>query len=125
MFEEIVLSAALNREVEWTYRLIERRLVVVKTKSEGARKLAVLDVLSNLMFAVQAAESIDMEQLVPNGEYLFTVKVHTSKKLDGVEKDFLPFFEAADIDQGFEDFVKAYWVYPAKIRFELTEAEEA
>ncbi len=123
--EEIVLSAALNQEVEWNYRLTEKRLVIIKTKSAGARKLAALDVLSNLMFAVQASESIDIERLEPNGEYIFTMKVHTSKKLEDVGKDFLAFFEAVDVDQSFEDFIKAYWIYPAKIRFELAEVEEA
>jgi hypothetical protein len=123
--EEIVLSAALNQEVEWNYRLTEKRLVIVKTKNESARKLAVLDVLSNLIFAVQALESIDMKTLKPNGEYVFTLKVNSSKKLEDVDRDFLAFFEAVDINQSFEDFIKAYWVYPAKILFELTEVEEA
>jgi hypothetical protein len=119
------LSAALNSEVEWNYRITEKRLVVVKTKSEGARKLAVLDVLSNLMLAAQAIESVDMKQLTPNSEYLFTLKVYTSNKTDEVNKDFVGFFEALDVDQSFEDFVRAYWVYPAKIRFEAIEVEEA
>ncbi len=119
------MSAALNQEVEWNYRLTEKRLVIVKTKNESARKLAVLDVLSNLIFAVQALESIDMKTLKPNGEYVFTLKVNSSKKLEDVDRDFLAFFEAVDINQSFEDFIKAYWVYPAKILFELTEVEEA
>ena len=42
----------------------------------------------------------------------------------GVDKDFIDFFEALDVDQNIEDFIKAYWVYPSKIRFELVDIEE-
>ena len=42
----------------------------------------------------------------------------------GVDEDFINFFEALDIDQSIEDFIKAYWIYPSKIRFELAEIEE-
>lgn len=35
----------------------------------------------------------------------------------------MEFFEVLDVDQNFEDFVKAYWMYPNYIAFELTEIE--
>jgi hypothetical protein len=44
--------------------------------------------------------------------------------MEGIDKDFIGFFEAIDIDQNIEDFIKAYWIYPDKIRFELVEVEE-
>ena len=40
------------------------------------------------------------------------------------DKEFYNFFDALDVDQAAEDFIKAYWVYPSKIRFELVEVEE-
>jgi len=119
------LSAALNEETGWNYRIVERRLIEVKTKNENARKAAVLDILTNLLFTVQVPNTIDMEKLVSGHNYLFNLKVYTSKNVDDVEKDFLGFFEALDIDQSFEDFIKAYWVYPGKIRFQLVESEKA
>ncbi len=119
------MSAALNEETEWSFRILEKRLVVVKTKSESARKIAVQDVLTNLMFMVHASEAVDMQKLEANSEYLFNLNVYTSKNVGGVKEDFVNFFEAVDIDQEMEDFIKAYWVYPTKIRFELVEVEEA
>ncbi len=44
--------------------------------------------------------------------------------MGNVDKDFINFFEALDVDQSIEDFIKAYWIYPSKIRFELVEIEE-
>jgi hypothetical protein len=119
------LSAALNQETEWNFRILDKRLVTVKTKSEGIRKIAVLDVLTNLMFTVHASEAVDMQTIAPNTEYLFSLNVYTAKNPGDINKDFVNFFEAVDIDQDMEDFIKAYWVYPTKIRFELIEVEEA
>jgi CHASE1-domain containing sensor protein len=57
-------------------------------------------------------------------EYIANLRVYTSKNVEDVDNEFTDFFEALDIDQGIEDFIKAYWVYPSKIRFELEEVEE-
>jgi hypothetical protein len=118
------LSASLDVESDWNFRIFEKRLIVVKTKNENIRKVAVLDVLTNLMFTVQVPESIPLAQLTTNQEYLFNLRVLTSKSIDEVDKDFVGFFEALDIDQAMEDFIKAYWVYPTKVRFQLIEVEE-
>ena len=118
------LSASLDVESDWNFRILEKRLIIVKTKNESIHKVAVLDVLTNLMFTVQVPESIPLEQLTTNQEYLFNLRVLTSKSIDEVDKDFVGFFEALDIDQAMEDFIKAYWVYPTKVRFQLVEVEE-
>jgi len=118
------LSASLDVESDWNFRVSDKRLVVVKTKNQSIGKVAVLDVLTNLMFTVQVPQTIPLEQLAANHEYLFNLRVLTSKSVDDVDKDFIGFFEALDIDQAMEDFIKAYWVYPTKVRFELVEAEE-
>ena len=77
------------------------------------------------LFAVEVPEMISMQELAVGKEYLANLRVYTSKNLAGVDKDFTDFFEALDIDQSIEDFIKAYWIYPSKIRFELAEIEEA
>ena len=76
------------------------------------------------MLTVQVSENVNLQDLAANHEYLFNLKIYTSRDIAGVNEDFVSFFEALDIDQSIEDFIKAYWVYPGKIRFELTEVEE-
>jgi hypothetical protein len=40
-----------------------------------------------------------------------------------VESGFVEFFVVLDVDQSFEDFAEAYWMYPNLIVFEPTEIE--
>jgi len=118
------MSASLDIESDWNFRVFDKRLVVVKAKNDGARKVAVLDVLTNLPFAVEVPDMISMQELSVGKEYLANFRVYTSKNLEGVDEDFINFFEALDVDQSIEDFIKAYWIYPSKIRFELIDVEE-
>ncbi len=118
------MSASLDIESDWKFRVFDKRLIVVKTKNETVRKIAVLDVLTNLVFAVEVPGMISMDELSVEKEYLANLRVYTSKDIGGVEGDFVNFFEAVDVNQNIEDFIKAYWVYPSKIRFELIDLEE-
>jgi hypothetical protein len=118
------LSASLNQDSDWNYRKIDQRLIVIKTKNQNIRKAATLDVLTNLTFAINVPENIPMEDLQSEKEYLAQLKVYTSKNLEGIDKEFINFFDALDVDQAIEDFIKAYWIYPSKIRFELADFEE-
>ena len=118
------MSATLNENTNWNYRITDQRLIIVKTKNQNVRKAAALDILTNLPFAISIPENMPMENLESEKEYLAHLKVYTSKNLQGIDKDFVNFFEALDIDQAIEDFIKAYWIYPDKIRFELVEVEE-
>jgi hypothetical protein len=102
-----------------------KRLIVIKTKNENVRKVAVSDVLTNLTFSIEVPDVISMNELNVDGEYLADLRVYTAKDVGNVDKDFINFFEALDIDQNIEDFIKAYWIYPSKIRFELAEIEES
>lgn len=97
---------------------------MIKTKNENIRKAAVLDVATSLSFAINVPESIPIEELQPEKEYLAQLKVYTSKSLEGVDEEFVNFFDAVDVDQAMEDFIKAYGVYPSRIRFKLAEIEE-
>jgi len=118
------MSASLDIAGDWNFRVSDKRLIVVKAKNDGARKVAALDVLTNLPFAVEVPEVISMQKLIAGKDYLANLRVYTSKNLEGVDSEFTDFFEALDIDQSIEDFIKAYWVYPSKIRFELVDVEE-
>jgi hypothetical protein len=118
------LSATLNEDTSWNFRVSDQRLIVIKTKNEKVHKAAALDILTNLPFAITIPENISIENLEQEKEYLAHLKVYTSKNLQGIDKDFINFFEALDIDQSIEDFIKAYWIYPDKIKFELIEVEE-
>ncbi len=118
------MSASFNQETDWNYRKTDQRLIVVKTKNENIHKAAALDVLTNLSFSIDIPENITIGDLLLEKEYLAQLKVYTSKNLEGIDKEFFNFFDAFDIDQAMEDFIKAYWVYPSKIRFELETIEE-
>jgi hypothetical protein len=118
------LSATLNEGTNWNYRKTDQRLIVIKTKNGTVRKAAVLDVLTNLFFAINIPESISMESLVPEKEYLAHLNIYTLKSLEGIDEEFVNFFDALDIDQALENFIKAYWIYPSKIRFDLADLEE-
>ena len=118
------MSASSDAKNDWNFRVFDKRLVVVKTKNEKVRKLAVLDVLTNLSFAVEISDVISMQEVAVDHEYFFNLRVYTQKDISNVDKEFVNFFEALDVDQSIEDFIKAYWIYPSKIRFELTEVEE-
>jgi hypothetical protein len=109
---------------DWNFRVYDKRLVVVKTKNESAGKVSFLDVLTNLSLTVGASNGVSLQVLTVGKEYLANLRVYTSKNVDGVKADFTDFFEAIDIDQGIEDFIRAYWIYPNKIRFELVSVEE-
>jgi hypothetical protein len=118
------MSASLDSASNWNFRVFEKRLIVVKTKNENVRKAAVLDTLTGLMFAVEASSEVSMQDLAVDKEYFADLKIYTSKDSSGADKDFLGFFNDLDVNQNVENFIRAYWVYPGKIRFELTEIEE-
>jgi hypothetical protein len=120
----ISMSASMNAEREWNFRIIEKRLVTIKAKNEAARSVSALDILTNMMFNVEVTEAVEMKTLIPDTQYVFTLNVYTSKNLESIDIEFVGFFEAVDIDQEMEDFIRSYVVYPTKTRFELIEAEE-
>jgi len=82
-----------------------------------------MDILTNLPFAIEIPETIPMEDLQPEKEYLAQLKVYTSTSLEGIDEEFINFFDVLDVDQSTEDYIKAYWAYPNKIRFELASLE--
>jgi hypothetical protein len=87
------------------------------------RKAVAVDLLVNLPFAFEISENIPVDAIKVEKRFSATLKVYTSKNVEGVESEYVEFFEVLDVDQRFEDFVKAYWMYPNHITFELTRIE--
>ncbi|MCW4000745.1 MAG: hypothetical protein NWE93_10940 [Candidatus Bathyarchaeota archaeon] len=116
--------SASEVDSEWNFRIVENRLVTVKAVNQETRKIAVEDAQTKLLFTADASDAIEIKGIEAKKQYLFTVNVYTSKRLSDVKEDFLGFFEAVDVDQEMEDFIKAFRFYPTKLRFELVEAAE-
>ena len=107
----------------WNYRITEQRQIRVKAKNASVRKISVIDILTNLPFPIEPAQKILLLSLELEKGYYATLKIYTSKKITDVDKSMVEFFEALDVNQSAEDFIKAYWLYPNLIRFVLIEAE--
>ena len=87
------MSAPLDIESDWNFRVFDKRLVVVKAKNESIRKVAVLDVVTNLPFAVEVPDMISLRELIVGKEYLANLRVYTSKNLEGLTRILLIFLK--------------------------------
>ena len=116
------LSGSLDKQSDWNYRTIDSRRILVKGKSDDLRKISAIDVLTGLPFPLKAPTDFNTQSLEKEKEYFVTFKIYTLKKVEEVPADFVEFFKVIDVDQKTEDFIKAYWLYPRYIRFELVEA---
>jgi hypothetical protein len=117
------LSDSLDKPSDWNYRTVDSRRILVKGRSDDLRKLSVIDMLTGLPFLLEAPTGFNTQSLEKEKGYFVTFKIYTSKKAEEVPADFVEFFKVIDVDQKTEDFIKAYWLYPRYIRFELVEAE--
>ena len=116
------LSGSLDKQSDWNYRTVDSRRILVKGKSDDLRKISAIDVLTGLPFPLKAPTDFNTQSLEKEKEYFVTFKIYTLKKVEEVPADFVEFFKVIDVDQKTEDFIKAYWLYPRYIRFELVEA---
>jgi hypothetical protein len=117
------LSGSLDKQSDWNYRTVDSRRILVKGKSDDLRKISVIDVLTGLPFPLEAPTEFNTQSLEKEKGYFVTFKIYTLKKVEEVPADFVEFFKVIDVDQKTEDFIKAYWLFPRYIRFELVEAE--
>ncbi len=117
------MSASPELHSEWNYRIIASRQIIVKGKNPQVRKVSAMDVLTKTPFPIEVPRDFSLDILEIEKGYFATFKVYTLKNVRDVTAEFVEFFEAVDIDQSIEDFIKAYWLYPDRIKFELTEAE--
>jgi hypothetical protein len=118
------LSASSEKENNWVYRIFDRRTVSVKAKNEQVRKVAAIDVSTNLPFAIDVPAEVPLDTVEVEKAYLAALKVYTARNVEGVAPEYSEFFNVLDVDQSIEDFIKVYWVYPKNIRFELVEVEQ-
>jgi hypothetical protein len=117
------LSVFSEKITDWIYRIFERRTVAVKAKNSEVRKVAAVDLQTNVPFAIEVPADVSLDSVEPEKNYYVSLKVYTARSVGQVPPDFVEFFEAVDVDQSIEDFIKAYWLYPKLIKFELVEAE--
>ncbi len=117
------MSVSSENRINWVYRIFDRRTISIKSKNEEVRKIAAVDLLTSLPFSIEIPKDVPLENVEVEKSYLVSLKVYTSKNIVGVAPDFTDFFEVVDVDQPIEDFIKAYWLYPKLIKFELVESE--
>ena len=107
----------------WNYRTTATRPIQIKAKNDRIRKAIALDLSTNYPVAIDFPKDIPIEAIEVENSFSATFKIYTSKNTEGVEAEYVEFFQVLDVDQSFEDFVKAYWLYPNYIAFELTRME--
>ncbi len=117
------MASSLESNSGWVYRVFDRRAISVKAKNEDVRKIAAVDLLTSLPFGIDVAPDVSLADIVVGETYYARIKVYTSRSLQGVAPEYVDFFEVLDVDQTVEDFIKAYWLYPKLIKFELVEVE--
>jgi hypothetical protein len=117
------LSGSLEKQSNWTYRILTRRLIVVKAKNPEVRKLTATDLQTNLPFAIDVPQDVPMEEVEAEKSYFASLKVYTAKDTKAAAPEYSEFFGVLDVDQPMEDFLKVYWIYPKLIKFELSEVQ--
>ena len=117
------MSESSSKSSDWVYRIFDRRTISVRAKNEHVRKIAAVDLVSDLPFAIEVPAEIAFESLEIGKEYFASMKVYTAQKIEGVSSDFEEFLKVVDVDRSMDDFIKAYWLYPKLIKFELSEME--
>ena len=113
-----------EKDSKWNFRIVENLRVTVDTRNKKTRKISVQDFQTKLAFIMDAATAIELKEILPKRQYLFTVNVYTAKNLEDVDANFIPLFEGIDIDYETEDFIKALNAYATKVHFELVEFTE-
>ena len=108
---------------DWNYRISDTRPILVKAKNDRMRKAVAIDLSGDLPLAFEIPENVPVEAVEVEKRFSATLKVYTSKNVEGVENEFVEFFEVLDVDQSFEDFIKVYWLYPNYVAFEVTRIE--
>jgi len=118
------MSTSPNLRSEWNFRIVASRQIAVKAKNDEVRKISVIDLLTKLPFLLVAPMDSPIDTLEVEKGYFVTFKIYTLKNVKEVPSDLVEFFAAVDVDQNVEDFIKAYWLYPSYIKFELVESEQ-
>ncbi|HTY74619.1 MAG TPA: hypothetical protein VMD05_03535 [Candidatus Nanoarchaeia archaeon] len=118
-----VLSDSLSKASEWVYRIFDRRTISIKAKNDKVRKIAAVDLATNLSFAIDVPMEVSLESLEVSKEYFASIKVYTAQNTEAAPPGAAEFFKVVDVDRPMDEFIKAYWLYPKMIKFELVEFE--
>ncbi len=86
-----------EKDSKWNFRIVENRLVTVETINKKTRKISVQDFQTKLAFIVDATTAIELKEILPKRQYLFTVNVYTAKNLEDVDANFIPLFEGIEL----------------------------
>ena len=117
------MTVSSENKTDWVYRTFDRRTISVKAKNEQVRKIAAVDLTTNLPIGIDIPPDLPMDDLEVEKAYYASIKVYTVRNVTEVPPDMVDFFRVLDVDQSIEDFIKAYWLYPKLIRFDLVEKE--
>ncbi|MCW4009712.1 MAG: hypothetical protein NWF05_03725 [Candidatus Bathyarchaeota archaeon] len=117
------MSFSSESKSDWVFRIFDRRTVSVRAKNEQVRKLAAVDMSTSLPFGIDVPADVPMTELEAEKSYFASLKVYTARDVAEVFPELVDFFRVLDVDQSMEDFIKAYWLYPKLIRFELVKTE--
>lgn len=117
------MTASAEDKFDWVFRIFDRRPISVKAKNEQVRKIAAVDVATNMPFGLDVPPDVPLEQVEVEKAYTARFKVYTARNAADVAPEYVEFFQVLDVDQSAEDFIKAYWMYPKYIKFELVELE--
>jgi hypothetical protein len=117
------LSVSSKAKNDWVYRIFDRRSISVKGKNEQVRKLAAIDLLTNVPFGIEVPQDGPFGDVEIGKTYFISMRVYTTREISGVSPESIDFFTILDVDQSMEAFIKAYWLYPKLIKFELVELE--
>ena len=79
--------------------------------------------MTSLPFGIDVLPDVSLADIAVGETYNVRIKVYTSSNLQGVAPEHMDFFEVLDVDHTVEDFIKACWLYPKLIKFELVEIE--
>ena len=119
----LFLSVSSENRIDWVYRIFDRRTISVKAKNKEVRKIAAVDLLTSLPFGIEVPADVPLDEVAAEKAYFASLKVYTARNIGDASPEYVEFFEVLDMDQSMEDFIKAYWLYPKQIRFELVEVE--
>jgi hypothetical protein len=119
----MILAIASEFESDWIYRVFDRRIISVKAKNDHIHKIAAIDLLTNLAFSIDVTKEVPMTNFEVEKTYFARIKVYVAREIQGIAPEHTNFFKVLDENQTVDDFIKAYWLYPKLIKFQLAEAE--
>ncbi|MCW4006973.1 MAG: hypothetical protein NWF04_10365 [Candidatus Bathyarchaeota archaeon] len=108
----------------WVFRGSDLRPIQVKAKNMQIRKIAAMDLATSLPFGLDVPEEVPVESVKVGQASIVRLKIYTAQTVEDVAPEYAELFKTQNADQPTENFLKAYWLYPKHIKFELTEIQQ-